>query len=267
MKIIKYIILSIFITFIAPSNIYAQNIENAAYYESNTYEYEIIPVDVGNHNSRSRSSSRKSSRSSRTRRLSNKNNKKQSIVAGVLNLLAAFLVYSIIFIIQIKFSKEKRFLRHKKNIKEDILNIDSFFSETDFLNYAQNLFINLNEAWTKRDLSHIQNFESKELFDKHNSQIREYINNGTVNYIEDIQIKNIFISNFFYDDYYMNIVVKINAKLIDYIINISNGKIVEGNKNKYWNMGYTLTFRKEIKSNLNYNYNDWILYDFKGINL
>lgn len=259
MKIARYIILNFFIVSALFTNVYSKNINDRLYFEQKNNNYEVIYADVGNHNRRS--SSRSSSSSSNIKR---RNSTARSRKYSILEILPGFLFMFFIFIVQnFIFNKEKKFLHHKKNIKKNILKIDSNFSKAEFLDYAEKLFLKLNDLWTKRDWEYMRDFESSELFEKHNNQINEYINNGTINCIENITIKNIFISDFYNDNNYIYLTVKINSKLIDYIINVSDGKVIEGSKGKYWRMGYTMTFRK----NTELNNDNWILCDFKGINL
>lgn len=257
---IKYIILIVSIIMMFCECAYAYNINNCVYVEQ-TNNSEVIQVDVGNHNRRS--SSRSSSSSSSRRRTKRNSGKTTSVSEIIAKIIVFIIIMSIICIKEIVFSKKNRFLSHKKNVKDKLLEIDSNFSEESFLNYAEKLFMKLNDCWTKREWLCMKEFESEELFEKHNNQINEYIQNKTINCIEDISIKNIFISKCRIKDDYLFVTVKINAHLIDYILNELNGDIVKGDNQTHWNMGYTLIFKKSL--NL---YSDkWILCEFKGINL
>ena len=256
MKTLKYIILSIFILFIISTDVNAQSISPISNYQNSMYQRQIMQLDVGNHNSRS---SRNSKNNIRRRNSNHSSSKSSSIMEFIISLL----FIGILFFLSLVFGKERRFCWHKKNIAKNIMKLDSNFSEAEFLNYAKQVFLKLNDSWTKRDWEPMRSIESKELFEAHNHQVNEYIQNGTINYIEDISIKNIFISKCYCKDESVYIVVKIKVRLIDYIQDSSSGKIIKGNKTTYWKWGYTLTFKTNTAPYLN----NWILCKFNAINL
>lgn len=71
-----------------------------------------------------------------------------------------------------------------KGIAEQIRTTDPEFSEEKFLSWTRDVFIKLQAAWTARDWKIIRPFESNELFEQHNAQLQEYINNNRINMID-----------------------------------------------------------------------------------
>ena len=125
-----------------------------------------------------------------------------------------------------------------------IREIDPAFSEERFLAWAREVFITLNQAWTKRDWSIIRPFESDALFREHSQQLQEYIDNGTVNILERVAVKDSFVSKFHTDNEFEYIEVKMQTMMIDYVKKIDTGEIIAGDTTTLWQMMHTLTFMR-----------------------
>ena len=65
---------------------------------------------------------------------------------------------------------------------------DEAFSMADFLSAAETVFVKLQYAWTARDWESIRPFESNRLFNKHKTQLEEYIRLGRTDVMERISV-------------------------------------------------------------------------------
>lgn len=129
-----------------------------------------------------------------------------------------------------------------KEIADEIRTTDPEFSEEKFLSWTKDVFIKLQAAWTARDWKIIRPFESNELFEQHNAQLQEYINNNRINMIERVAVESAELMSHKVDGDKEIIEVYLKAVMKDYIIDATTKEVVEGNKNTDWHMKYKLTF-------------------------
>lgn len=129
-----------------------------------------------------------------------------------------------------------------KGIADEIRQTDPEFSEEKFLSWTKDVFVKLQAAWTARDWKIIRPFESNELFEQHNAQLQEYINNNRINMIERVAVESAELMSHKVDGDKEIIEVYLKAVMKDYIIDATTKEVVEGNKNTDWHMRYKLTF-------------------------
>lgn len=129
-----------------------------------------------------------------------------------------------------------------KGIADEIRQTDPEFSEEKFLSWTKDVFVKLQAAWTARDWKIIRPFESNELFEQHNAQLQEYINNNRINMIERVAVESADLMSHKVDGDKEIIEVYLKAVMKDYIIDATTKEVVEGNKNTDWHMKYKLTF-------------------------
>lgn len=127
---------------------------------------------------------------------------------------------------------------------EKVVALDPQFSEVKFLGWSKEVFIKLQNAWTKREWKEIRPFESNELFSQHSMQLEEYIRKGHINIVEKINISHARIKEFSVLGSNEVIVVELHAIMRDYVIDEKTKKVVEGIQMKDWNMKYEMTFAR-----------------------
>lgn len=132
-----------------------------------------------------------------------------------------------------------------KGIAEKIRETDPEFSEEKFLSWTRDVFVKIQAAWTARDWKVIRPFESNELFEQHNAQLQEYINNNKINVIERVAVQSAELMSYRVDGDKEIIEVYLKAVMKDYIIDATTKNVIEGNKNTDWNMKYKLTFARK----------------------
>lgn len=132
-----------------------------------------------------------------------------------------------------------------KGIAEEVRQSDPEFSEEKFLSWSKDVFVKLQAAWTARDWKIIRPFESNELFEQHNAQLQEYINNNRINVIERLAVESADLMSHRFDGDKEIIEVYLKAVMKDYIIDATTKEVVEGNKTTDWHMKYKLTFARK----------------------
>lgn len=127
-------------------------------------------------------------------------------------------------------------------VAKSIREIDPAFSEDDFLSWVKEVFIKLQNAWTKRDWAIIRPFESNELFEQHNAQLQDLINSGKTNIVERVSVISSSLESFSKDGDKETLKVFLRAVMRDYIVDDKTNKVLEGNPNIDQYMNYRLTF-------------------------
>ncbi|MBR3255511.1 MAG: Tim44 domain-containing protein [Clostridia bacterium] len=158
--------------------------------------------------------------------------------------------FIVVIVIDIKSDKELReTLRNIKTpeqIAKEIKEKDELFNEEEILAWAKDLFVKLQQAWTKRDWNEIRPFETNELFELHKNQLQGYIDNGTVNVMDRICINyaRLFSYNIIGEKEYLTI--EINSRMKDYIIDEKTRKVVKGNTYTEYKNTYRLRFERKL---------------------
>lgn len=122
---------------------------------------------------------------------------------------------------------------------------DPDFSEDSFMSWVNNVFLQLQEAWQDKDWKKVRPFESDELFNTHNKQLQEYIDNGTTNVIDEVGILRTAISGYRESGDKEVLEVYLKCRLKDYIIRDDNQQVIEGDPNDEITMEYLLTLARK----------------------
>ena len=131
-------------------------------------------------------------------------------------------------------------------IENEIRKIDPNFSTGKFLGWSEEVFMTLQQAWSTRDWDKIRPFEKEELYRKHQLQLQEYINNGTINIVERININQTYLYKYERDKEFEYLTIYLQARMNDYIIDENTKKVVRGDRNKEFHTKYLLTFIRKL---------------------
>jgi len=170
---------------------------------------------------------------------------------GTPGLLEIILIGVIIYFLFKAFSRPKReteYATNAGNIKLSESNtqttgtlnsVENSINEELILNLTKNIFIELQKAWSNGNLTPVRNFLTDRMYHYLQQQLKELKEKGLRNIVENPVIKNIEIVHVEEEGDKKVVVVKIEAEIIDYIID-KNGNIIEGSKTQpititeYW---------------------------------
>lgn len=130
-------------------------------------------------------------------------------------------------------------------VAEEIRKIDPNFSSDAFIGWVREVYLKIQKAWSTRNWEIIRPFESNELFQVHNEQLNEFIENKKINKIEKINIKKVALESFKVDGDKEVLTVYLDAILRDYVVDETSNKVLESNPNKDWYMKYVMTFNRK----------------------
>ena len=131
-----------------------------------------------------------------------------------------------------------------------IIAVDEHFSSENFKNYAREVWLNVQDAWEEKDWHRVRPFESNTLFNVHNRQLQEYIDRHKTNYLDMQNIRKVTIASFSIGEDFEVIHVKLDASLLDYVVDDDTKQILEGSKTDYVHRSYDLEFirKKGVKT-------------------
>ncbi|NPV92306.1 MAG: TIM44-like domain-containing protein [Firmicutes bacterium] len=115
---------------------------------------------------------------------------------------------------------------------------DPNFSEQAFIEKVNNMFIQLQESWTKKDWKPIRPFETDALFNQHAKQLQKFIDSGTTNVMEDIGILSSKIVAYEQDGTFDVLKVMLKTRFHDYVIDDETKNVLEGDPEEEIFMDY-----------------------------
>ena len=130
-------------------------------------------------------------------------------------------------------------------ITRAISEYDPDFNANTFLEWAKEVFINLQYAWMDRDWEKVRHFESDELYSQHEMQLQEYKRLGRINILERININNAYFFSLVLDKEYEILSVVMNVRMIDYIIDEQSRHVLKGDPNRDCYLSYFYVFRRK----------------------
>lgn len=131
------------------------------------------------------------------------------------------------------------------NVEEEVKAIDELFNKEEFIAWVKDLFVKMQEAWSRRDWGEIRYFESNSLFEQHQKQLQGYIDNHQTNKMERICVKSAELSKFEQSGDKEILTVILNSKMIDYIIDDITQNIIKGDKITEIHSTYKMVFMRK----------------------
>lgn len=128
---------------------------------------------------------------------------------------------------------------------------DPDFSQAEMISYVNEVWLALQEAWEKKEWQQVRPFESNTLFNIHNRQLQEFIDNHMTNYLNKQNIRSTILASYHQDANHDILDVKLDASLLDYTLDDESGKLLEGSKDQYVYRSYHLQFIRKIGSKTN----------------
>jgi len=127
-------------------------------------------------------------------------------------------------------------------VEAEIKKTDPDFTSEKMIGYSNEVFVKIQEAWTKKDWHIVRVFESEELFNTHRTQLQEYIDKKQTNVIERVCINNSYICGYQNDGTKERIEIFTEAVMNDYIVDDETQKVLKGNKDLRYTMRYRLEY-------------------------
>ncbi len=127
-------------------------------------------------------------------------------------------------------------------ITEILKKNDVNFTANDFIAYVKKVYIDIQDAWCKRDLEPVRAVLHPNLYEQTKKQIQKKIDAKVINYLERITVNTAYLSGFRRDDDYEYLTVYLTAQMIDYQVHEETGQVLYGDKTTRWDMQYKMIF-------------------------
>lgn len=125
---------------------------------------------------------------------------------------------------------------------------DPLFTAPDFISFAKQVYVDIQDAWSKRDLEPVRAVLHQNLYQQTERQIQKKIADGIVNHLERISVNTAYLTSYRRDAQYEYLTIYLAASMIDYQVKEATGEVILGNKTTRWNMYYKMTFMRSNDS-------------------
>ncbi len=105
------------------------------------------------------------------------------------------------------------------------------FSEEELRPKIKDMFLNIQKAWSEKNIGGLKNLITDEMLLNFQKQIEELNSNGTTNIVENISVKRMELVDAWMERESIYATYKIEATMSDYDVD-SNGSIVRGDKDR-----------------------------------
>ena len=129
-------------------------------------------------------------------------------------------------------------------ISKIMLEKDPNFTPNDFITYVKRVYVDIQDAWSKRDLEPVRPVLHPNLYQQTQTQIQKKIEDGIINYLERIAVNTAYLSGYRRDDDYEYMIVYLSAQMIDYQVKEATGQVLYGDKTTRWSLQYKMTFMR-----------------------
>lgn len=124
-------------------------------------------------------------------------------------------------------------------VTASVRRFDPSFDEKAFREEATDIFFKVQSAWKGRDMKTVESLLAPEILKVMRGQADEMKRDGRVNRLENIAVKDIFITEAWQEEGVEYITLKIDASVLDYVTDESGG-VIEGSStdpvkfSEYW---------------------------------
>ena len=130
---------------------------------------------------------------------------------------------------------------------EQIIKMDDpNFTADDFTSFVKEVYIDIQNAWCKRDLTPVRPVMHTNLYNTTDKQVQSKIEQGVTYHYESIAINTAYLTSYVRDNEYEYLTAYLNARYIDYQTDDKTGNIIRGDKNTRWDFRYKMNFMRSV---------------------
>lgn len=123
---------------------------------------------------------------------------------------------------------------------EEISRSDPSFSRENFLLDSREWFLNFQKAWVDRDMDSIRSRLDNDIYEQCQRDLDALRREGRMNKLENMEMQRLEIAESWQEEGFDFITVRYDVSLLDYVVSVTTGEVVEGNPNtpvqftEYW---------------------------------
>lgn len=125
---------------------------------------------------------------------------------------------------------------------------DPNFTIPDFITFSKNVYMNIQDAWCKRDLEPVRPVLHQNLYERTEKQVQKKIADGIVQHLDRLTVNDAYTTSYRQDAQFEYIKVYLNSSMIDYQVKESTGQILYGDQSTRWTMRYEMTFMRSLSA-------------------
>ena len=106
--------------------------------------------------------------------------------------------------------------------------LDPSFNEIEFKEKLSNLYVQMQNHWTDRNLDPLRPYFTDALFTQMDRQIEQMKKAGRTNHVERITVLGVTLRGFFRQGGEDHMIAELQTRIVDYTVNDNDGSIVSG---------------------------------------
>lgn len=114
---------------------------------------------------------------------------------------------------------------------EEFEAIDPAFDRGAFTQKLGNLYVQMQNGWTAKDIEGLRPYFTDTLFAQMNRQLEAYRNQGRTNYVERIAVMNVSVLGFYQSGGEDHIAAQLQTRIVDYTLDDATGEVISGDRN------------------------------------
>lgn len=118
----------------------------------------------------------------------------------------------------------------KLTAMSDYTSIDPAFNADALRERLSNLYVQMQNAWTEKDISSLRPYFTDSLYNQYARQVEMLKSSGRTNYVERIAVLGTDLRGYFQQDKYDHIIVEMRTRIVDYTVDDATGKLLSGSK-------------------------------------
>ena len=127
----------------------------------------------------------------------------------------------------------------------EILKYDQDFSESKFITYVNNVFIQIYTAIMTKEIENVRHFVGEDVYHQLESRIHDLNQEGLIQMYDELNVANTTILSYQVSEGEMIIQVMVLSRYLDYFLDL-DGNYVRGNRESRVSKNNYLTFRKKV---------------------
>ncbi len=116
--------------------------------------------------------------------------------------------------------------------------VDPAFSATALCDWAANLYVRMQNAWTAGDISELRPFFTDSFFTRMERSLEGIRQRGRTNYVERIAVMDVTPRGFHQTAGEDHILLRLRTRIVDYTVDDATGQVVSGHKDREKFMTY-----------------------------
>ena len=124
------------------------------------------------------------------------------------------------------------------NPMEDYIIYDPSFDAEELTEHLGNLYVQLQEAWSQKDLEPVRQFMTDKFFNQMKRQLKFLIQQNRTDHTENIAVLDVNLIGWYQLKSYDYIVARLNTRITSYITDDNTGEIVSGSRTREKFMEY-----------------------------